>query len=377
MKYTKFIAPLALTIILPFSSCSTHGKDVAIPRLNRVNYKSVRTFTDLNGVFKKIRDKQMYNEDDEPDFTIFDKGTVNVKYKVKLTGSIEVDSYKAPKVLNNLDILLTDNITISWDGSGDTRYIKIATSNGSQYIGKEGEEWYRYYNSPISDNKYKTRIDVDASDITDFHNLVLDETFYDLTISSDSLPFNNFLDTYSYGDRIGFDLSGFLYHDYNINPREWIDLQNILSPGYYGADNETTTDVDNLLTMGFVEGLTAQFGTNDEKTALIGFKLDKADLSVWSPILSVLRNAVLSGTMDFDYFVAYADYFIHQQEISCNIKDMNLSALVNGPLFANNSSAFESGFVNISNFNLDFIANEEVTQDCTPDAYNPSDYLKI
>ncbi|MCQ2792617.1 MAG: hypothetical protein MJ208_03755 [Bacilli bacterium] len=377
----KLIIPFTVIAATLFNSCA-HDKDVNIAPLNRVSYNSVSTFSGLNNVFqtmlaqqfKETNPKNNYQKPDG-DFQIFDKGTVNVKYKIKLSGTIKVDydptSGISPINYNNLNLFLNDDISISWDASDpNSYYMKIVNSLGSFYIGCEVREngmtsWYRYCNTPINGKNYKIKI-VNQLPTINFRNFILCETLYDSSFSISTLRLED--NNISSSDRIGFDLSGFLSTNPEANGYTFY-ANNLLSPGSIACDPETTAKIDEILSLGIVEGLTMKFGSNNNKTALISANVNDLDLSVWSSVLEVFSTLAMTGKLDLDYFVAYADSFIHQQEISLKLKDVNVDGLIGNFIY--------SGVVNISNLNVELFANEEVIQDCTRESFDPTQYVEL
>ncbi|MCQ2794733.1 MAG: hypothetical protein MJ214_00790 [Bacilli bacterium] len=383
MNKIKILMPLALCAVTLASCDKATGNNVKdITLLDRVSYKAADTFYDLAKTFEEMHEAQFPEEEQtnaELPFQLSKQGTATVQYCIKISGTVKIDYISdsglvEPINFNNWNIAAGNKITASWDLEQDSPYLKIANEQESYYLGIEhnaDDEYYRYYNSEVKGEKYKTKAWFDY-DKDYFSNVILDET-----ASNFCAPFNFYIRdmlksaTTAYKNKryIGFDLSGF-----GVDAP---DFFNILSIGSALEISSVARGIDSFLALNPIEELTAKCASDDEKTAAVELKLDETNIEEYSSLLELYTGLRAAGKMSFDYFAAFADSRIKQQEILLDIKNASLlGAFIPQFIFGANQKAIDGAYVvDASNINITLHANEEVTDKCeTVDTYNPADY---
>ncbi|MCQ2795124.1 MAG: hypothetical protein MJ214_02795 [Bacilli bacterium] len=353
MKNIKLIAPLALVACATLASCG--GSTNPFTPLKRLDYKEVSA-TELTEVLHRhIRPSQVTVDAEGRIFHTkpSEKGTITFNYGVAATGKFKLF---APSIVPTIDLTglkggLADTITFSWEKDK----IKISDSRSTSYVMKTSDHYIKYYD--VDGKKYCVNIDPliygeDTSEknettiINYFDNYLMVEAARNLGVyiprvteikdddTGEHIAWNYML------EGAGFDLTGFgnyLTWDYNENPRigepglRLYTLENVIAPGQYLS----TGKIARLLPIiKAISGGYYKFGSNDEKSASINLGIKNFDLSILPGIIESLvgsrysADIDASGTLSADYFVAYANNFIKQQEIIINANAAKLSGEV-------------------------------------------------
>lgn len=398
MNKIKLLVPFAALIAVTLSSCNKNGSSIPdITFLNRVQYKEANSYTELVDTFVSMYKDQFPSPPENNQtawsnmpFKISEQGTETVQYSIKVSGTVKLDYINElgayPVNYNNIDIALANTVTVSWNISNKEKpYLKIANQQESYYVGIEkdssGEDYslYRYHNSPVKGKLYKTYVDYLNSDELDyFSNTILREAFSNSSISLNPLKRRWVRNNRS----IGFDLSGFIYPEQYHNAYV-SNGGNLLSPGYWLKTEEIALQLDEFALINPIQELSFRCASDGAKTGSMEIKLDKCDLSEYSSLAEVTTGLRVAGKMNFDYFAAYADSLIKQQEFIFDLKNGSALGVITGSnvlkLINGQGSSYSSiVVVDASNLNISIHANQEVSNKCeTVDEYNPSDYIEI
>ncbi|MCQ2795123.1 MAG: hypothetical protein MJ214_02790 [Bacilli bacterium] len=366
-KNIKFIAPLALVAFGTLASC---GGGKSFSHLNRVEYKEVNSkelVPQLNKIFEKQYAAGVIAN-------LFKKGTINLNYSISLNGDVRayIDGV-APIDVNGINISEQNSVTFSW--SIDDEYLKATSKTGTTYIihDKADNKYYKCFD--IGDGQ-KYKVDLfegysDPSDIPYFSDIVIAEAAKNCGLYYGGM-----------GMGVAFGLTG--------QGTMWVEPQTYDFINFYEipgalvlADQKLPETLGGIAII--IDGIdeldvgTGKVGSDGDDSVSLNVALTNLNLAKIQDYLDKLKlpfdlpeGLTLAGNATLDYFFAFAENFIKQQEL---IFDLDKVSFVYESLPEEDDDDYT--YVS-ADFSANAYIGEEVIKDkCTVDTVNTKDYTTV